>query len=158
MGSSVTKAHQKTIRREYIPVSLKTSYYWQWSMADKGKDRKTVNSYRDEFLEEGRGKIKKRRTDKWENLRNNGHLTHTIVDYIRTKQLIWYRHVQRMQMTEYKKAGPEVVTAWKRRRGRPRRSWREGMNAEIMLRGLPNDPWVDRDQQQLGVGKCCRTL
>ena len=55
-------------------------------------------------------------------------VTHTIIDDIKTKQLIWYGHVQRMAENRL----PKQILTWtphgRRKRGRPRRSWREGID------------------------------
>ena len=51
----------------------------------------------------------------------------TILDEITRKQLIWYGHVERMDPTRL----PEIMINWKpegrKRRGRPRRTWKDGM-------------------------------
>lgn len=68
---------------------------------------------------------------------------HTITDEIRTKQLIWYGHVQRMGDERL----PKQVLKWKplgkRKRGKPRKSWIEGVNSEMQERGLEQDQWMD---------------
>lgn len=60
----------------------------------------------------------------------------TIVDEVRTKQLVWYGHVQRMEENRL----PKQVLTWnpagRRLRGKPRKSWREGIDSEIKDTGL----------------------
>lgn len=83
---------------------------------------------------------------------------HTIIDDIKTKQLIWYGHVQRMPNDRL----PKQVLTWtpqgRRRRGRPRKSWREGIDKEIEEREIPEDLWMNRKDWRLGIGKRRRTL
>lgn len=82
----------------------------------------------------------------------------TITDDIKTKQLIWYGHVQRMTEDRL----PKQILTWaphgRRRRGRPRRSWREGIDKEMEEREIPEDLWRDREGWRLGVGRRRRTL
>ncbi|XP_044760889.1 uncharacterized protein LOC123318344 [Coccinella septempunctata] len=83
---------------------------------------------------------------------------HTITDDIKTKQLIWYGHVQRMPDNRL----PKQILTWtprgRRRRGRPRKSWREGIEKEMEERELPENLWLNREEWRLGVGKRRRTL
>lgn len=82
----------------------------------------------------------------------------TITDDIRTKQLRWYGHVQRMADERL----PKQVLDWKpigrRKRGRPRKSWREGIDKDIGMLGLEEDLWRDRDRWRLGIGGRRRTF
>ena len=51
-----------------------------------------------------------------------------IVEFVEQKQLVWYGHVQRMETERL----PKRMMLWKpkerRKRGRPRTSWREGID------------------------------
>jgi hypothetical protein len=51
----------------------------------------------------------------------------TILDEITRKQLIWYGHVERMDPTRL----PKIMSSWKpegrKKQGRPRRSWNDGI-------------------------------
>ena len=51
-----------------------------------------------------------------------------LLDDIKTKQLQWYGHVQRMEEGRL----PKEVTKWsppgRRKRGRPKLTWAEGIN------------------------------
>ena len=52
----------------------------------------------------------------------------SILDSIKTKQLQWYGHVQRMEERRL----PKEVMTWsppgRRKRGRPKLTWAEGIN------------------------------
>ncbi|XP_030757309.1 uncharacterized protein LOC115883138 [Sitophilus oryzae] len=82
---------------------------------------------------------------------------HTIVDDIRTKQLIWFGHMQRMPDHRI----PKQILLWtprgRNKRGRPR-SWREGVDKELEDREIPDDLWLNRQKWRLGVGKRRRTF
>lgn len=87
-----------------------------------------------------------------ERIREIMNVRHTIVEDIKDKQLIWFGHVQRMADTRI----PKQIIGWKpggkRRRGRPRRSWRSGVDEEMRDRGLEGDAWNDRDGWRSGIG------
>lgn len=65
----------------------------------------------------------------------------------------WYGHVQRMS----KERLPEQVLDWvpprKRRRGRPIKRWRQGVDEEMMRCQLPDNHSEDRHMWRLGVAK-----
>ena len=70
---------------------------------------------------------------------------HSLVDDIKTKQLIWYGHLQRMSHERLPKQILEWSPRGRRKRGRPRKSWREGINKEMERRELTDNMWADRD-------------
>ena len=69
----------------------------------------------------------------------------SLLDDIKTKQLQCYGHVQRM--TEGRL--PKEVTKWsppgRRKRGRPKLTWAEGIRRLMGERRLMEDDWNDRD-------------
>jgi hypothetical protein len=62
-----------------------------------------------------------------------------ILDDITRKQLIWYGHVERMDPTRL----PKMMIHWKpegrKKRGRPRRTWKDGMYTAMNGRDLRMD-------------------
>jgi uncharacterized protein (DUF2384 family) len=60
----------------------------------------------------------------------------TILDDIVRKQLIWYGHVERMDPVRL----PKIMINWKpegrKKRGRPRRTWKDGIYRTMRERGL----------------------
>ena len=65
-----------------------------------------------------------------------------VLKHIEEKRLLWYGHVRRAQDGWTKR-----VTDWspmgKRRRGRPRRSWRDEVDEAMLKRGGRNGQWED---------------
>jgi len=65
----------------------------------------------------------------------------TILDEITRKQLIWYGHVEGMDPTRL----PKIMINWKRegmeKRGRPRRTWKDGIYTALSERDLRMGGW-----------------
>ena len=66
------------------------------------------------------------------------------LDDIKTKQLRWYGHVQRMEEARL----PKEVMKWsppgRRKRGRPKLTWAEGIRELMGEKGLMEEEWNDR--------------
>ena len=71
-------------------------------------------------------------------------LTRSLLDDIKTKQLQWYGHVQRMEAGRL----PKEVMKWRpqgrRKRGRPKHTWAEGIRRLMGEKGLMEEDWNDR--------------
>ena len=67
-----------------------------------------------------------------------------LLDYIKTKQLQWYGHVQRMEEGRL----PKEVMKWsppgRRKRGGPKLTWAEGIRGLMGEKGLMEEDWNDR--------------
>jgi hypothetical protein len=86
------------------------------------------------------------RKDKIKNniIKQKINVTRSVLDDIRTKQLQWYRHVQRMEEGRL----PIKVMKWRpsgiRKRGRPKLIWTEGIRGLTGGKGLMEEDWNDR--------------
>jgi hypothetical protein len=81
----------------------------------------------------------------------------TILDDIIRKQLIWYGHVDRMDPTRL----PKIIISWKhegKKRGRPRRTWRDGIVTAMSERGLRMGEWSNRRHWSMEVGRRRQTF
>ena len=71
-------------------------------------------------------------------------VTRSLLDDIKTKQLEWYGHVQRMEEGRL----PKEVMKWRpqgrRKRGRPKLTWAEGIRGLTGGKGLMEEDWNDR--------------
>ena len=80
------------------------------------------------------------------------------LDDITRKQLIWYGHVERMNPTRL----PKVMINWKpegrKKRDRPRRTWKDGMYIAMSERDLTIGEWNNRMQWSVEVGRRRQTL
>jgi hypothetical protein len=81
-----------------------------------------------------------------------------ILDEITRKQLIWYGHVERMDPTRL----PKIKINWKhegrKKRGRPRRTWKDGIYTAMSERDLRMDEWNNRRQWNMEVGRRGQTF
>jgi len=76
-----------------------------------------------------------------------------IIDIIERERLQWYGHIKRMQGERV----PKLITEWipgeRRKKGRPRKTWMEGVRAAMKTRHLEADQWVNRKELILGSGR-----
>jgi len=76
-----------------------------------------------------------------------------ILDNITRKQLTWYDHVERMDPTRL----PKIMIHWKpegrKKRGRPRRTWKDGIYTVMNGRDLRMGEWNNRRQWNMTVGR-----
>jgi hypothetical protein len=70
----------------------------------------------------------------------------TVLDEITPKQLIWYGYVERIDPAGL----PKIVINWKpegrKKRGRPRRTWKDGIYTAVSERDLRMGEWNNRRQ------------
>jgi hypothetical protein len=88
------------------------------------------------------------RKDKIRNniIKQKMNVTRSHLDDINTKQLKWYGHVQRMEEGRL----PKLVMKWsppgRRKRGRPKLTWVEGIRGLMGEKRLVEEDWNDRDE------------
>jgi hypothetical protein len=74
-----------------------------------------------------------------------------ILNNITRKQLIWYGHVERMYPTRL----PKIMIHWKpegrKKRGSPRRTWKDGMYTAMNERYVRMGEWNNRRQWNMAV-------
>ena len=74
------------------------------------------------------------------------YVTRSLLEDIKTQQLKWYGHVPRMEEGRL----PKVVMKWstpgRRKRGRPKATWAEGIRRLVGEKGLIEEDWKDRDK------------
>ena len=76
-----------------------------------------------------------------------------IIDIIERKRLQWYGHVKRMQEERLPKLIMEWILEERRKRGRQRKTWMEGVQAAMETRHLETDQWLNRKEWCLGSGR-----
>lgn len=123
----------------------------------KEKSMKTLEATEMDYWRRSAGKSRLERIRN-ERIREVMGIKHTIVEDIKIKQLKWYGHVQRMSTERLPKQILQWTPTGRRRRGRPRKSWREGIDKEMEERGLEEGQWNSRSEWRLGIGRRRRTL
>jgi hypothetical protein len=74
---------------------------------------------------------------------------HFYIDIIEKKRLHWYGHVKRMSEESIPKLIMEWIPQERRKRGRPRKTWMEGVQAAMTTRNLEPDQRRNRDEWRL---------
>ncbi|XP_030753047.1 uncharacterized protein LOC115880061 [Sitophilus oryzae] len=122
-----------------------------WSL----KEKTLLEPTEMDFWRCAAGKLDRARNEK---IRNIMGVKHRIIEDIKINQLRWYGHAQRMEESRIPKKILNWTSQGKRKRGRYRRSWREGIDGDIRTRGIGENLWTDRDQWRLEIRRRRRTL
>jgi hypothetical protein len=69
-----------------------------------------------------------------------------IIDIIKKKRLQWYGHVKRIPEDRIPKLIMEWIPWERRKRGRPRKTWKEGVQVAMTTRNLEPDQWRNREE------------
>jgi len=67
-----------------------------------------------------------------------------IIDIIGQKRLQWCGHVKRIREERTPKLIMDCIQCERRKRGRPRKTWMEGVQAAMTTRNLEPDQWRNR--------------
>ena len=70
----------------------------------------------------------------------------TIMQFVGNKQLQWFGHVKSMAEDRLLVRSLEWVPNGRKRRGRPKKTWIEGIMNLMKDRGLQDGDWEDRDE------------
>jgi len=110
----------------------------------KAKTGAKLNSTEMDFWRRSAGISRK---DKIRNtfIKQEMNVARSLLGDIKTKQLQWHGHVQRMEEGRF----PKEVMKWsppgRRKRGRPKLTWAEGIRGLMGEKGLMEEDWNDRD-------------
>ena len=76
-----------------------------------------------------------------------------VIDIMEGKRLQWYSHVKRMPEERI----PKLIMPWipreRRKRGRSRKTWMEGVQAAVTTRNLESDQWGNTRGSAFGFRK-----
>jgi len=75
------------------------------------------------------------------------------IDIIEQKRLQWYGHVKRMPEERIPKLIMDLISRERRKRGRPRKTWMEGVKAAMTIGNLEPDQWRNREEWRLVSGR-----
>ena len=71
-------------------------------------------------------------------------VTRSLLDDIKTKQLQWYGHVQRVKEGRLTKEVMKWRPPGRRKRSGPKHTWTEGIKGQMGEKGLLEEDWNDR--------------
>ena len=77
-------------------------------------------------------------------IKQKNNVTLSLLDDIKTKQLQWCGHVQRMEEGRLPKEDMKWSPSGRRKRGRPKLTWAEGIRGLMEGKGLVEEDWNDR--------------
>jgi hypothetical protein len=81
-----------------------------------------------------------------------------IIDIIEKKILQWYGQVKRVPEERIPKLIMEWIPEERRKSGRPRKTWMEGVQVTMTARNLEPDHWRNRKERRLVSGRRRRLL
>ena len=76
-----------------------------------------------------------------------------IIEIIEKKILQWHGHVKRMPEQRVPKLIIEWIPIESKKKGRPKKTWMEGVQEAMTVRGLVADQWMDREEWSLASGR-----
>jgi hypothetical protein len=114
------------------------------------KNRNKLMTTEMDFLRRScrRSKLEKIRN---EIIRETMKIDTNIIEQIEKKQLTWFGHTKRMNEARWPRKILEWIPEERRRRGRPRRSWRDDIDEAMKTRNLQENTCYDRKQWKLGT-------
>jgi hypothetical protein len=133
----------KTKTHIYHAIVKNTITYAAETWCSKAKTVAKLNSTEMDFW---RRSARISRKDKIRNIiiKQKMNLTRSLLDDIKTKQLQWRGHVQRME----ERGLPKEVMKWRppgrRKRGRLKLTWAEGIRGLMGEKGLMEEDWNDK--------------
>ena len=76
-----------------------------------------------------------------------------IIDIIEKKRLQWYGHAKRMPKQRLPKLIMEWIPIEIKKKGRPKKTWTEGVQEAMTVRALEAAQWMDREEWRLVSGR-----
>jgi len=147
----ITK-HTKTIIFQTIVRSIMTYGAENWILNKKYKNKVTATE-----MEYWRRSCRVTKMDRIRNeeIKRRMGINDDVLGYIEEKRLSWYGHVRRTDRNRWISKVTEWSPIGRRKRGRPRRSWRDEVDEAMERRNLQDGEWQDRDEwrQWLKTGR-----
>lgn len=146
---TITKENKKRIYTSIVQ-SIITYGAETWDMTKKNRN-KLMTTEMDYLRRSCRtSRIERVRND---TIRENMNMDTNIIEVVEKKQLKWFGHTKRMKNTRWPRRILEWIPAERRKRGRPRRSWRDDIDEAMKTRQLEEDMCYDRREWRLGTEK-----
>lgn len=130
-----------------LPITTYSSECWQVS----DRNRQKLEAVEMDFLRRA-CRISRLEHVRNEEIRNRTNMTETISDKIEEQKLRWYGHVMRMGNERWPRRIAEYSPLRRRKRGRPRRTWKQEIEDAMRKRDLQDNDWQDRRMWKLRCG------
>ena len=144
---NISKENKKRIGKTMVETVL-TYGCEVWAL--KEEDKKRIRAVEMDYLRRSAGRSRLERIRN-EQIRLKMSAQETVIERIEKKSLRWFGHLLRMNDERL----PKQIFIWKppgrRKRGRPRRSWNEGIRRAMRERNLEEDMAFDRDIWRAGM-------
>jgi len=113
-------------------------------------ESKTVSKLNSTEMDFWRRSTRISRKDKIRNtiIKQKMNVTRSLLDDIKTKQLKWYGHVQIMEEGKLSKKVMKWSPPGRRKRGRLKATWAEGIRGLLGEKGLIEEDWNDRQVEE----------
>nr|CAI5853376.1 unnamed protein product [Callosobruchus analis] len=121
-----------------------------WDVSKRNKEKLMATEI--DFLRRSCGKSRLERVRNSE-IRHMMGKEQTVADEIERRQLVWFGHTKRMDENRWPRKVLEWIPPERRKRGRPRRSWRDDVEEAMTARSLQADACFDRRIWNLGTEK-----
>jgi Reverse transcriptase (RNA-dependent DNA polymerase) len=130
------------------PIMTYGSECWQMN----NKDRTKLQAVEMDYLR------RSCRISRMEHIRNDTirqkiGMKDTVIERIETRQLVWYGHVMRMGEQRWPKKALEYVPRNRRKKGRPRTTWKQNVEKAMSSRDLEENECWDRKMWRVKCGK-----
>lgn len=126
-----------------------------WQLTDR--QEKTIEAVEMDYLRRS-CRISRTEHIRNEDIRRRTGRVYTTAERIQTTQLLWYGHVMRMEQDRWPKKALMYQPTNRRRRGRPSRSWKEGIEQTMEDRAIHENEWIDRKVWRTKCGMRQRKL
>lgn len=129
------------------PILTYGAECWQMSISDKEK----IDVVEMDFLRRA-CRISRLDRVRNEDIRRRTGRIFTTSERIESRQLIWYGHVQRMGDQRWPKRAMKYTPQNRRKRGRPKISWKDGITNIMRDRAIEEGEWKDKDKWRSKCG------
>lgn len=147
--NNINKKNKKRIRQVMVETVL--CYGSEiWTMREE--DKRKVEAVEMDYLRRS-SRVSRRDRITNEDIRNRMAATETLTQRIEKRSLRWFGHLLRMEDSRWPKRMWQWTPLGRNKRGRPRRSWNEGVRAAMRERNMDEQQAYDREAWRLGMGR-----
>lgn len=147
-NNNISRKNKKRIGQTMVETVL---MYGCEVWAIKEEDKKKITSVEMDYLRRSarRSRLEKIRN---EQIRNEMAANESVIERIEKRSLKWFGHLLRMDDTRWPKRIFKWRPAGKNKKGRPRKSWNEGIRRAMRERNMDEEMAHNREAWKAGMG------